>query len=99
MLGNRQDELVWWNDQIKAGGYDSWSGSEAPGMVTFAFWVAQQILDGKKVPKEVPMGILTIEQNELDNYLKTTPVGGVANAEYSQEEVVKAIEEAAKTGK
>ena len=94
MLGNRQDELVWWKEQAKAGGYDSWSGSEAPGMVTFAFWVAQQILDGKKVPKEVPMGILTIEQGDLDKYLATTPVGGVANVEYTQAEVVKAIEAA-----
>jgi len=96
MLGNRQDELAWWKDQIKAGGYDSWSASEAPGMVTFAFWVAQQILDGKKVPKEVPMGILTIEQNDLDKYLATTPVGGVANVEYTQDEVIKAIAAASK---
>jgi ribose transport system substrate-binding protein len=94
LLGNRQDELAWWKEQIKAGGYDSWSGSEAPGMVTFAFWVAQQVLDGKKVPKEVPMGILTIEQNDVDKYLASTPVGGVANVEYTQEEVVKAIEAA-----
>ncbi len=96
MLGNRQDELAWWKEQIKAGGYDSWSGSEAPGMVTFAFWVAQQVLDGKKVPKEVPMGILTIEQSDLDKYLGSTPVGGVANVEYTQPEVIKAIEAAAK---
>ena len=96
MLGNRQDELAWWKDQIKAGGYDSWSGSEAPGMVTFAFWVAQQVLDGKKVPKEVPMGILTIEQKDVDKYLASTPVGGVANVEYTQPEVIKAIEAASK---
>ena len=96
MLGNRQDELEWWKEQIKAGGYDSWSASEAPGMVTFAFWVAQQVLDGKKVPKEVPMGILTIEQNDLDKYLDTTPVGGVANVEYTQDEVIKAIAAASK---
>ena len=96
MLGNRQDELAWWKDQIKAGGYDSWSGSEAPGMVTFAFWVAQEVLDGKKVPKEVPMGILTIEQKDVDKYLASTPVGGVANVEYTQPEVIKAIEAASK---
>jgi ribose transport system substrate-binding protein len=58
--------------------------------------VAQQILDGKDVPKEVPMGILTIEEKDLDKYLEATPVGGVANVEYSQEEVVKAIEDAKK---
>ena len=96
MLGNRQDELAWWKEQIKAGGYDSWSASEAPGTSTLAFWVAQQILDGKKVPKEVPMGILTIEQNDLDKYLATTPVGGVANVEYTQDEVIKAIAAASK---
>ena len=51
MLGNRQDELAWWKEQKDHGGYDSWSASEAPGMVTFAFWVAQQILDGQAVPQ------------------------------------------------
>ncbi len=90
MLGNRQDELAWWKEQIPSG-YDSWSGSEAPGMVTFALWVAQQVLDGKTVPKEVPMGILTITTPELEKYLNSTPVGGVANAEYSQADVIKAI--------
>lgn len=96
MLGNRQDELAWWKEQRQAKNYDTWSASEAPGMVTFAFWVAQQILDGKDVPKEVPMGILTIDPAKLDDYLKTTPVGGVANVEYSQDEVINAIKAAAK---
>ncbi|MBN8997464.1 MAG: ABC transporter substrate-binding protein [Rhizobiales bacterium] len=97
LLGNRQDELAWWKEQItQKGGYDSWSASEAPGMVTFAFWVAQQVLDGKDVPKEVPMGILTIEQKDLDKYLESTPVGGVANVEYTQAEVIQAIEDAKK---
>ena len=91
MLGNRQDELAWWKEQQTANGYDTWSGSEAPGMATFALWVAQQVLDGKTVPKEVPMGILTITTPELDKYLVATPVGGVANAEYTQADVVKAI--------
>lgn len=96
MLGNRQDELAWWKEQRQANNYDTWSASEAPGMVTFAFWVAQQILDGKDVPKEVPMGILTIDPAKLDDYLKTTPVGGVANVEYSQDEVINAIKAAGK---
>ncbi|MDZ5453849.1 ABC transporter substrate-binding protein [Labrys sp. ZIDIC5] len=96
MLGNRQDELAWWKEQGGASGYDTWSASEAPGMVTFAFWVAQQVLDGKKVPNEVPMGILTIGASELDKYLADTPAGGAANREYGQDEVAKAIEAAAK---
>lgn len=96
MLGNRQDELAWWKEQRDHGGYDTWSASEAPGMVTFAFWVAQQILDGKDVPKEVPMGILTIDPDKLDEYLKNTPTGSVANTEYTQAEVEKAIADAKK---
>ena len=94
IMGNRQDELLWWKQQHDANGYDTWSGSEAPGMSTFAFWVAQQILDGKKVPHDLTMKILTIETPQLDEMLKTTPVGGVANREYSQDEVIKAISEA-----
>ena len=97
MLGNRQDELTWWKEQRAApGGYDSWSASEAPGMVTFAFWVAQQVLDGKQVPNRVPMGILTIDSSEVEKYLASTPVGGVANVEYTQDQVIKAIEAARK---
>ncbi|WP_119391342.1 ABC transporter substrate-binding protein [Taklimakanibacter lacteus] len=92
MLGNRKDELVWWKQQIKEkGDYDTWSASEAPGMGTFAFWVAQQILDGKDVPKEVPMGILYVDKETLDAQIAATPDGGVANVEYSQDDVVKAI--------
>jgi ribose transport system substrate-binding protein len=92
MLGNRKDELVWWKQQIKgSSGYDTWSASEAPGMATFAFWVAQQILDGKPVPKEVPMDILFVDSASLDAQIAATPDGGVANVEYSQDGVVKAI--------
>jgi ribose transport system substrate-binding protein len=92
MLGNRKDELVWWKQQIKSSsGYDTWSASEAPGMATFAFWVAQQILDGKHVPKEVPMDILFVDSASLDAQIAATPDGGVANVEYSQDDVVKAI--------
>ncbi|TPJ99489.1 ABC transporter substrate-binding protein [Mesorhizobium sp. B2-5-9] len=99
MLGNRKDELVWWKEQIKTNGnYDTWSASEAPGMVTFAFWVAQQVLDGNDVPKEVPMDILFVDKSTLDALIAATPDGGVANVEYSQGDVVKAIA-AAKTKK
>jgi ribose transport system substrate-binding protein len=92
MLGNRQDELQWWKEQRVANHYDTWSGSEAPGMCTYAFWVAQQILSGKKVPHDLLMKILVIDPAKLDEMVKSTPAGGVANAEYTQAEVVKAID-------
>jgi len=91
IMGNRQDELAWWKEQNKANGYTTWSASIAPGVSSLAFWVAQQILDGKKVPHDLIVPYLEISQDGLDEALKTTPVGGVANKEYTQEEAVQAI--------
>ncbi len=92
MMGNRQDELAWWLEQRKLNGYDTWSGAQAPGMVTFAFWVAQQILDGHKdIPHDLSVPLAVIDPAKLAEVVKDTPVGGVANTEYTQAEVIKAI--------
>ncbi len=91
IMGNRQDELAWWQEQRDANGYETWSGTIAPGISTLAFWVAQQILDGKEIPKDVTVPYLTVTQETLDEAVANTPVGGVANKEYSQEEAIQAI--------
>jgi ribose transport system substrate-binding protein len=96
ILGNRQDELAWWEEQKKANGYETWSAATPPGLVTLAFWVTQQILDGKKVPHTVVVPYLAVTQDELESALASTPVGGLANKEYTQEEAIKAIEANAK---
>ncbi|WIY53226.1 ABC transporter substrate-binding protein [Devosia sp. YIM 151766] len=93
IMGNRQDELAWWQEQRDANGYETWSGTIAPGVSTLAFWVAQQILDGKEIPKDVIVPYLTVTQETLDEAVANTPVGGVANKEYSQEEAIQAIED------
>lgn len=92
IMGNRQDELAWWKEQRDANGYKTWSGTIAPGISSMAFWVAQQILDGKQVPKDVTVPFLTVTEDGLDEALKTTPAGGVANKEYTQEETIAAID-------
>jgi ribose transport system substrate-binding protein len=92
VMGNRQDELVWWKEQKDANGYETMSVSIAPGVSTLAFWVAQQILDGREVPKELIVPFLTITQDSLETDLANTPVGGVANVEYKLEDAVKVIE-------
>ncbi len=92
IMGNRQDELAWWAEQKAATGYETMSVSIAPGVSTLAFWVAQQILDGKEVPKDLTVPFLSISQDSLDADLATTPVGGVANVEYSQEQAVAVID-------
>lgn len=93
-MGNRQDELAWWKEQRDANKYQTMSASIAPGASTFAFWVAQQILSGAKVPKEMKLPISVVTQETLDDALKNTEVGGVVNVEYSQKEVVEFISKA-----
>ena len=90
-MGNRQDELAWWKEQKDASGYETMSTSIAPGVSTLAFWVAQQILDGKEVPKDLTVPFLRIDQDTLETNLETTEKGGVANKEYSLEEAQKVI--------
>lgn len=91
IMGNRQDELQWWAEQKAANGYETTSFSIAPGVSTLAFWVAQQILDGNDVPKDLTVPFLTITQNNLEQALKTTPKGTVANVEYTLEDALTVI--------
>jgi len=92
IMGNRQDELAWWVDQKKANGYETWSASSAPGVATLAFWVAQQILDGRKdIPHEIVDPYLAFTQDTVDAALPKIPVGGVATIEYSLADAKKII--------
>ncbi|SIQ35502.1 monosaccharide ABC transporter substrate-binding protein, CUT2 family [Rhizobium sp. RU35A] len=91
IMGNREDELQWWKKQKDASGYETMSVSIAPGVSTLAFWVAQQILDGKQVKKDLTVPFLRIDQPTLEDNLKTTQKGGVANVEYSQADAQKVI--------
>jgi ribose transport system substrate-binding protein len=91
IMGNRQDELQWWKEQKDANGYETMSVSIAPGVSTLAFWVAQMILDGKEVPKDLTVPFLRIDQDNLEANLATTEKGGVANVEYSMEDAAKVV--------
>ena len=95
IMGNRQDELVWWKEQKDKNGYTTMSISSAPGVGTLAFWVAQQILDGQDVPKDIIVPLLSISQDELESFLETTEPGGVANVEYTLEDTQGVIAKAA----
>lgn len=96
LMGNRQDEMAWWAQARKDSGYETMSLSIAPGVSTLAFWVAQQILDGKEVPKDLTVPFLTVTQDTLDAVLAATPVGSVANVEYSQADAQAVIASVAK---
>jgi ribose transport system substrate-binding protein len=95
VMGNRYDELVWWKEQKDASKYETYSAGIAPGVSSLAFWVAQQILDGKKVPHDLTVPFLTVEQGNLEDRLAHTEKGGVANLEYTLEDAQKVIAAAA----
>lgn len=94
VLGNRQDELQWWADQYDASGYETLSLSIAPGVASLAFWVAQQILDGEDVPKDLTVPFLRVTQDTLEEALATTPEGSVANVTYTLDDAKEVIAEA-----
>ncbi|HYA74276.1 MAG TPA: substrate-binding domain-containing protein [Roseiarcus sp.] len=93
IMGNRQDELQWWKEQKEKDGYKTWSASIAPGVSTLAFWVAQQVLDGRKdIPHDLLVPYLAFDQNNFEKALESIPKGAVASAEYTLDDAKKAID-------
>ncbi|MGI4768028.1 MAG: ABC transporter substrate-binding protein [Janthinobacterium lividum] len=84
IMGNRQDELALWKKEHQANGYETMSLGATPSVSQVAFWVAQQILAGKQMPKFVEVPLLRIDQPDLDSWLAKVPEGGVVNATYDQ---------------
>ena len=95
-LGNRYDELTWWKEQHDKTGYETESASIAPGASTFAFWVAQKVLAGETIPKDLQLPITEVTQATLDEQLKATEQGGVTNVEYSEADVAGMLAKAGK---
>jgi ribose transport system substrate-binding protein len=92
IMGNRQDELQWWKEQKAKDGYTTWSASIAPGVSTLGFWVAQQILDGRKdIPHDLLVPYLAFTQADFEAALPTIEKGSVASHEYTQDDAKKAI--------
>ena len=92
IMGNRQDELQWWKEQKAKDGYETWSASIAPGVSSLAFWVAQQVLDGRKdIPHDLLVPYLAFTQADFETVLPTIETGSVASHEYTMEEALAAI--------
>jgi ribose transport system substrate-binding protein len=92
IMGNRQDELQWWKEQKAKDGYTTWSASIAPGVSSLAFWVAQQVLDGRKdIPHDLLVPYLAFTQANFEEELPRIPKGSVASHEYTLDEAKAAI--------
>lgn len=91
ILGNRQEELAWWKTQ-GTDSYKTMSIAADPGSSTFAFWVAQQLLAGKKFPHEMSLPTLTVTSDNVEKVLSTTAPGTVASNVFTREQVVNLVE-------
>jgi ribose transport system substrate-binding protein len=84
MMGNRYDEMAIWKDLKDKSGYKTFSACSQPAAVQIAFWVALEILNGKKVPHLMNINPLVIPQEKLEWFLANTEKGGVATLFYPQ---------------
>ena len=85
VYGNYQEELKVWSEMRKKDpNYQAISLSSSPTVSSVAFWVAQQVLSGKSVPKTVDMPINFVDPAKLDQLLAKTQEGGVASPDYSR---------------
>ncbi len=91
MMGNRYDEMVIWKQLRDTKGYQTFSACSQPASVQMAFWVALEVLNGKKVPHEIRVNPLVIPQDKLDWFLAHTQKGGVASLYYPQDWVERLI--------
>lgn len=91
IMGNRHDDLKWWKEQKDASGYKTMSAALAPSVSNLAFWVAQMILDGQSVPKDLRLPLFRINQDNLEATLENTEQGGIADVEYTSWDAKKVI--------
>lgn len=91
-LGNQHDELLWWKAQRDTKGYRTRSSAANPGVASFAFWVAQQALAGRKMPKDITVPFLTVEQDGIEAALKDMQAGTMAIRDFHADDVGKAVE-------
>lgn len=91
-VGGRHEELAMWKALAKdRPDYDTISATSVPGVSSIAFWVAQQVLAGKPVPKQINVPFMVIRQPDLDKWLAATPEGMVASPAYSRDWVEKLV--------
>ncbi|KMM85515.1 monosaccharide ABC transporter substrate-binding protein, CUT2 family [Pseudomonas taetrolens] len=87
IFGNREEELSWWKKQKDSNGYESFSISSAPSISSLAFWVAQQLLDGKQLPHDLLSPAISVTQDTLEASLAGVEKGGIVSHVYSVNDV------------
>lgn len=88
---NTGESLRLWKSLHDRSGYRASSVRSEPGQVAAAFWTALQVLQGHKVPQNIDLPILKIDQAHLDDWLRVTPDGSVATWMWSRRETLAEI--------
>jgi ribose transport system substrate-binding protein len=89
---NSGEGLRFWQKQHKKNGYTAVSVRTEPGQAAAAFWIALDVLQGKKLPNMIyKFPNLIVKQSNLDQWLKVTPNGAVAHYNWSRDDTEKAL--------
>ena len=86
---NTAEFMKWWNEK-SAGGYETLSVNSTPSCGAGALWVAVAVLNGIKVPQNMILPFIYIEQNEIGDYADLE-AGTIASPYMSYDYVVENI--------
>jgi ribose transport system substrate-binding protein len=81
-MGTSQPELALWH-KLENSGLKAVAVETIPGESGAALWTAIDVLQGKKVPKQVTIPFLSFTSPSLDKWLAVTPAGGFASVPFS----------------
>jgi len=69
IIGDNTAEFInWWIEKKKTTGYETLSICSTPGCGSAAFWVALNILKKVDVPEKMILELLTVTQDEVEQY-------------------------------
>jgi ribose transport system substrate-binding protein len=89
---NSGEALRFWQAQHQKNGYTAVSVRTEPGQAAAAFWMALDILQGKKIPNMIyTFPNVVITQADLSKWLAVTPNGAVAAYAWTRAETEQAL--------
>ncbi|MBE6828941.1 MAG: ABC transporter substrate-binding protein [Ruminococcaceae bacterium] len=96
IVGDNSAEFnSWWRAERDKNGYDTIGMRAAPSCGSAAFWAAVDILNGVDVPKKMMLKLVTLHNDDLDQYKNMKP-GTIVAPDFTNEFVLKEIIEPAR---
>lgn len=91
ITGSGSAEFIrWWIEEYKKNGYETYSENSGPSIGGAVFWVALNILNGMKAPKEMIAPNVVITKDNLMDYADLPP-NTIAAPDFSNEWIQKHI--------